>query len=111
MSPMSFDSEAIKPCIEVVAGTIQQAWCFLKSDQGHYLFISLAALRAIFHYLGRNPLPEASEFAHVLAITLAVVVAIAATENQAAIKHALQCKVSPSKHPKSSPKPQEIANR
>ncbi len=111
MSPMNFDADAIGPCVAVAVETVDQAWKFFRSDEGHYLFGSLATLRAIFYYLGRSSLPEANELAHTLAIALAALLVVAVTENKAAIKYALQCKSSPLNLPKSSPKPPHIANR
>lgn len=110
MLPFIFDLEAIQPCAGAVAGTFQKAWHFIASNEGHVLFASLATLRAIFYYLRRSPLPEAQDLAHVLAVTLAVLVTIAVSENQAAIKTAFQCK-KPAVPPEASPKAPEFAHR
>lgn len=111
MSPINFDADAIGPCVAVAVDTIDQAWKFFRSDEGHYLFGSLATLRAIIYYLGRSSLPEANELAHTLAIALAALLVVAVTENQTAIKNGLQCKSSPANVPKSGPKPLHIATR
>jgi FlaA1/EpsC-like NDP-sugar epimerase len=108
---MNFDTGAIEPCIAIAVETIDQAWKFFNSDEGHYLFVSLATLRAIFYYLGRSTLPEANELAHTLAVALAVLLVAAVTENKTAIKNALECKGLPANQPKSSPKSLIIANR
>ncbi len=105
MPPMNFDAGAIEPCVAIAVDTIDHAWKFFNSDEGHYLFVSLATLRAIFYYLGRSSLPEANELAHTLAVALAALLVIAVTENKAAIKNALECKGSPANFPASSPKP------
>lgn len=108
---MNFDAGAIEPCIAIAVDTIDQAWKFFNSDEGHYLFVSLATLRAIFYYLGRSSLPEANELAHTLAVALAVLLVAAVTENEAVIKNALECKGLPANQPKGSPKSLIIANR
>ncbi len=67
----------------------------MKSDNGHLVFASLATVRAILHYLRRSPLPEAEQLADVIVAALVILLVIAVTENQTAIKSALQCKGLP----------------
>ncbi|MFY9657202.1 MAG: hypothetical protein WAK01_11555 [Methylocystis sp.] len=107
----NFDLGAVEPCLDAFSRGLWQGWNFLKSDEGHLVFASIATLRAIFYYLRRSPLPEASDLAHVLAVTLAVIVVIAVSENQTAIKIALQCKGSPSTKPEGDPMARVIAHR
>jgi hypothetical protein len=100
----NLDLGAAGSCLDALTGGLRQGWSILKSDEGHLVFASLATLRAIFYYLRRSPLPEASDLAHALAVTLAVIAVIMVSENKTAIKIAFHCK-GPSTKPESSPMP------
>ena len=109
MSPFCLDIEALSPCADILIDLIKQALGFLQSDDGRYFFASIATLKAIFYYLRRSPLPEAQDLADVLTAALAMMIIIAAMENQIAIKNALLCRSAPSEHSKSEPHLQENA--
>lgn len=106
MSPTCFNSGAIvcalgaaantvmhgpEPCINVLTGTAQQLWTFLISNDGHFLFASLATYKALLYYLRRSPLTEAKHLADVLITAMLLFVLAAALESPSAIRHAFQC--------------------
>ena len=82
------------PCAELIAGSLNQLWTFLKSNDGHFFFASIASARAIVYYCGQSPLPEVRHLAAV--VLTALLLALLATASEAqflkSAKEAVVCK-------------------
>jgi len=83
-----------QPCADLLVEALNQSLAFLKSDEGHFFFASLATARAITFYLGRSRLSQARELAAALLMAMIFAIVVAATESQTSklMMAGLQCK-------------------
>jgi hypothetical protein len=80
-------------CTGLLVAVVNYTYDFLKSDSGHVAFFTLMMLRAIFHYCGKCPHPEAKDLQSALIVSIFVALFIMATELSvpASLVQALSC--------------------